>query len=165
MRRPVLRRAQEPSGANSNRSDKRIYEYTNKQSHILFGLPILLEQRISMKVNLKEKFSQFHDHWHPRIIGELNGQQVKIAKVKGEFPWHKHDQEDELFLVIKGELTLEFKDKKHILKAGEMIFVPRDTEHKPSAKIETQIMLFEPSGTLNTGSEENEFTRKDLEVI
>jgi mannose-6-phosphate isomerase-like protein (cupin superfamily) len=117
------------------------------------------------KVNILEKLSQFEDHWNPRIIGELNGQYVKAAKLKGEFVWHHHDHEDELFLVVKGQLKMEFRDKTVYINEGEFIVVPRGVEHKPVAEDEVQILLFEPASTLNTGNVENERTRKELERL
>ena len=116
-------------------------------------------------INIKEKLSKFSDHWHPRIIGELNGQYVKLAKIKGEFVWHSHAEEDELFYVLKGELRMEFRDKTVVLQPGEMIVVPRGVEHRPCADEEVEIMLFEPKSTLNTGEEKNERTREELERI
>jgi mannose-6-phosphate isomerase-like protein (cupin superfamily) len=117
------------------------------------------------KINIKDKLNQFQDHWNPRIIGELNGQHVKAVKLKGEFVWHHHDFEDELFLVIKGNLRMEFRDKVVEVKEGEFIIVPRQVEHKPVAIEEVEILLFEPASTLNTGNVENERTRKHLEKI
>ncbi len=117
------------------------------------------------KINIREKLDQFHDHWNPRIIGELNGQQVKAVKLKGEFVWHHHDHEDELFLVIKGNLRMEFRDKVVEVGEGEFIVVPRKVEHRPVAREEVEILLFEPASTLNTGNVENERTRKNLEKI
>lgn len=117
------------------------------------------------KVNLKEKLSQFQDHWNPRIAGELNGQQVKLAKLKGEFIWHHHEHEDELFLVIKGSLKMEYRDRTEIINEGEFIIVPRGVEHKPVADEEVEVMLFEPASTLNTGNIENERTKKNLDLI
>jgi mannose-6-phosphate isomerase-like protein (cupin superfamily) len=117
------------------------------------------------KVNIAEKLGQFADHWNPRIIGELNGQQVKAAKLKGEFIWHHHDHEDELFLVVKGILKMEFRDRIETIKPGEFIIVHRGTEHKPVADEEVEILLFEPASTLNTGNIENERTKKHLEKI
>lgn len=116
-------------------------------------------------VNIESKLSLFSDHWNPRIIGELNGQQVKLAKLKGEFVWHHHDNEDELFYVIKGTLKMEFRDKTEIIREGEMIIVPRGTEHRPVADEEVHIMLFEPASTLNTGNIKNERTRETLNQI
>ena len=116
-------------------------------------------------INIKEKFTLFHDHWHPRVVGELNGQYVKLAKIKGEFIWHSHEEEDELFYVIKGKLKMEFRDKTVVLKPGEMIIVPRGVEHRPCAEEEVEIMLFEPKSTLNTGQTRNERTRDNLEII
>ena len=117
------------------------------------------------KVNLIQKLSMFSDHWSPHIVGELNGQYVKLAKLKGEFVWHKHDHEDELFYVVEGELRLEFRDKVVNLAPGEFIIVPRGVEHRPVAEEEVSVMLFEPKGTINTGNEVNELTRKNLTKI
>jgi mannose-6-phosphate isomerase-like protein (cupin superfamily) len=117
------------------------------------------------KVNIAEKLSRFSDHWNPRIIGELNGQQVKAAKLKGEFFFHQHEQEDEMFLIVKGTLKMEFRDHTEILKPGEFIIVPRGVEHKPVADEEVELLLFEPASTLNTGNIENERTKKHLEKI
>lgn len=117
------------------------------------------------KVNLQEKLSQFQDHWNPRIAGELNGQHVKLAKLKGEFIWHHHEHEDELFLVIKGALKMEFRDQTEIITEGEFIIVPKGVEHKPVAEEEVHVMLFEPASTLNTGNIENERTKKNLDLI
>ena len=117
------------------------------------------------KVNITEKLSKFSDHWNPRIIGELNGQQIKAAKLKGEFFFHQHENEDEMFLIIKGTLKMEFRDRTEILKSGEFIIVPRGVEHKPVADEEVELLLFEPASTLNTGNIENERTKKHLEKI
>jgi mannose-6-phosphate isomerase-like protein (cupin superfamily) len=117
------------------------------------------------KINLSEKFSQFSDYWNPWIIGELNGQLVKAAKLKGEFIWHHHEQEDELFLVTKGKLKMEFRDKTVELNPGEMIIVPRGIEHRPVAEEEVELLLFEPASTLNTGNVENDRTVKELRKI
>ena len=117
------------------------------------------------KVNISEKLSQFKDYYNPRIIGELNGQYIKAVKLKGEFVWHHHDHEDELFLVIQGNLKMEFRDKTVEVNPGEFIIVPRGVEHKPVADDEVHILLFEPDSTLNTGNVQNEKTRKDLEKI
>lgn len=117
------------------------------------------------KVNLIKKLSLFTDHWNPRIVGELNGQYVKLAKLKGEFVWHKHDEEDELFYVVSGHLKMEFREKVVDLAPGEFIIVPRGVEHRPVAEEEVSVMLFEPKGTLNTGDTVNELTRKDLTKI
>jgi mannose-6-phosphate isomerase-like protein (cupin superfamily) len=117
------------------------------------------------KVNISEKFSQFTDYYNPRIVGELNGQHVKATKLKGEFIWHHHDHEDELFLVVKGTLKMELRDKTVEINEGEFLIVPRGVEHKPVADEEVHILLFEPASTLNTGNVENEKTRKQLEKI
>ena len=116
------------------------------------------------KVNIKEKFALFNDHWSPRIIGQLNGQEVKVAKVKGEFIWHDHANEDEMFLIIKGTLKLEFRDHTVTLNEGEMLIIPRGIEHKPIAEEEVHLLLFEPASTKHTGDVEHELTknRKDL---
>jgi mannose-6-phosphate isomerase-like protein (cupin superfamily) len=117
------------------------------------------------KVNIRQKLSQFSDYWHPRIIGELNGQHVKAVKLKGEFIWHHHDHEDELFLVTKGTLKMEFREKTVIVNEGEFIIVPRLVEHRPVANEEVHLLLFEPASTINTGNVENGKTRKDLERL
>ena len=117
------------------------------------------------KVNIQEKLATFSDYWNPRIVGELNGQHVKAVKVMGEFIWHHHDHEDELFLVIKGKLKMEFREKTVEVNPGEFIIVPRGVEHRPVADEEVELLLFEPASTLNTGNVENERTRKELEKI
>lgn len=117
------------------------------------------------KTSIPEKLSLFSDHWNPRIVGELNGQYVKLAKLKGEFVWHKHDYEDEMFYVLKGVLKIEFRDKTVELQENEFIIVPRGVEHKPVADEEVSVMLFEPKTTLNTGDVKGELTREDLERI
>lgn len=117
------------------------------------------------KVNLAQKLSLFNDHYNPRIVGELNGQHVKLVKLKGDFVWHKHDVEDELFLVIKGTLMMEYRDRTVEINEGEFIIVPHGVEHKPAAAEEVHLLLFEPATTLNTGDVENEMTRTTLEMI
>src|SRR5438309_9414657 len=116
------------------------------------------------KINLLQKFGLFNEQWTPKIIGELNGQHIKLTKVQGEFVWHKHDEEDEAFFVVKGAFTMELRDKKIALSEGEMIIVPKGVEHKPVAKEEAWVMLFEPAGTLNTGDVREEKTKQDLEM-
>ena len=110
------------------------------------------------KVNLAEKFDSFREQFQPRIVGELNGQHVKIAKVQGEFVWHQHENEDELFLVVKGALTIQLRDRDIHLGEGELFIVPRGVEHCPLAHEEAHILMFEPAGTLNTGNVVNERT-------
>ena len=117
------------------------------------------------KVNLQEKFRSFSEYWAPRIIGELNGQYVKAVKMHGEFLWHHHDNEDEMFLVVKGKLTMEFRDKIVEVNEGEFIIVPKKTEHRPIADREVEVILFEPASTLNTGNIVNERTKQQLEKI
>jgi len=117
------------------------------------------------KVNLAQKFSLFNDYCNPRIIGELNGQHVKAVKLKGEFVWHSHEHEDELFLVVKGKFNMELRDRTITINEGEFFIVPRTVEHKPVAAEEVHILLFEPATTVNTGNIENEMTRKNLETL
>ncbi|MFN0085956.1 MAG: cupin domain-containing protein [Blastocatellia bacterium] len=117
------------------------------------------------KVNLREKLSLFSDHWNPRIAGELNGQHVKLVKFQGEFVWHQHESEDEMFLVIDGRFRMDFRDREVWLEAGEFIIVPRGVEHRPVAEQVVSVMLFEPAGTLNTGNVESELTAAQLERI
>lgn len=110
------------------------------------------------KVNLGEKFEQIQDFWSPKIAGELNGQHVRLVKLLGEFVWHHHEHEDEMFLIVKGRLKLEFRDKTVELKAGEFLIVPSGVEHRPVAEEEVQVLLFEPVATLNTGNAGGERT-------
>jgi len=117
------------------------------------------------KVNVAEKLEAIGDYWNPRVVGELNGQQVKLVKMKGEFVWHRHENEDEMFLVVKGRLRMEFRDKHVSVERGEFIVVPRGVEHRPVAEEETHVLLFEPASTLNTGNVRNERTREKLERI
>jgi mannose-6-phosphate isomerase-like protein (cupin superfamily) len=117
------------------------------------------------KVNLAQKFSLFSDYCNPRIVGEINDCHVKVVKLKGEFVWHHHDKEDEMFLVIKGKLTMRLRDRDVIIGPGEFFIVPRGVEHMPVAEEETHIILIEPRGTLNTGNVVNEKTHAELETI
>jgi mannose-6-phosphate isomerase-like protein (cupin superfamily) len=117
------------------------------------------------KINLLEKFSYFDDTWSPKIVGELNNQQVKLVKLHGEFIWHKHDVEDELFLVVKGVLKIEFHDRTEVLRENEMLIVPHGVEHKPVAENEAWVLLFEPATTRNTGNITNEQTKEVLDII
>ena len=117
------------------------------------------------KVNLKEKLAKFSDYWNPRIVGELNGQQVKLAKFKGAFVWHQHEDEDELFFVVKGNFRMEFRDKQIQLEENEFIIVPKGVEHRPVAEEEVSVMLFEPASTVNTGDKKSEMTRNNLDWI
>ena len=117
------------------------------------------------KVNLAEKLSRIHRQYEPKIVGELNGQFVKLVRFKGPFVWHHHDNEDELFLVVKGRFRMEFRDQHETINEGEMIIVPRGVEHRPVADEECHVLLFEPASTLNTGNVENELTQRELERI
>lgn len=126
---------------------------------------LLIQKSIMHTINLQEKFSKFNDLWSPKIIGELNGQHVKLAKVKGEFVWHDHAGEDEMFLIIKGQLKIEFRDRTEVLNEGEMLIVPRGVEHKPIAEEEVWLMLFEPAATKHTGEVEHELTVKEFEML
>ncbi len=110
------------------------------------------------KVNLAEKLSRFSDHWAPRIVGELNGQHVKVVKLKGEFVWHHHENQDELFLVLKGRLVIQLRDRDIALEPGELFIVPQRVDHRPVAEEEAHVLLFEPVGTLNTGNVRDERT-------
>ncbi|MBN1959195.1 MAG: cupin domain-containing protein [Desulfuromonadales bacterium] len=117
------------------------------------------------KININEKFSLFSDLWQPRIVAELNGQYVKLARLKGEFIWHQHDSEDEMFMVIKGQLTIKLRDRDIVLNAGEFFVIPRGVEHLPVAQEEVQVMLFEPQSVINTGNIKNEKTQRSSEFI
>jgi len=117
------------------------------------------------KVNLREKLAMFNDHWNPRIAGELNGQHVKLVKFKGEFVWHHHDDEDELFLVVRGSFRMDLLDRSVDLEEGEFLIVPRGVAHRPVADSEVEVLLFEPAQTLNTGNVVEERTRQELQRI
>ena len=123
------------------------------------------DRTVFKKINLSKKLSLFNDHWNPKIVGELNNQHIKLAKIKGEFIWHKHDDEDEMFLVLEGTLKIAFRDRTETIQENEIIIVPKGVEHKPIAEDEVSIMLFEPVTTINTGALENERTRKNLESL
>ena len=117
------------------------------------------------KVNIHQKLSLFSEHFSPKIAGELNGQHVKLVKFKGEFVWHKHDNEDEMFYVIKGSFTMQLRDGDIEIGENEFIIIPKGVEHCPKADEEVSIMLFEPAGTLNTGDTESELTKTNLDKI
>ncbi len=117
------------------------------------------------KVNVLEKFSLVKDYWSPKIVGELNDSYVKIVKLKGEFIWHRHEQEDELFLVVQGTLRMRLRDRDVLVRQGEFLIVPRGVEHLPIAEEEVHVLLFEPKSTLNTGNVRNERTVAELERI
>ena len=110
------------------------------------------------KISIAEKLSRFEDHWHPRIVGELNGQHVKLVKFVGPFVWHHHEDEDEMFLVVKGRFRMELADREVWLDEGEFIIVPRGVEHRPVADEEVHVLLFEPAGTVNTGTAGGDLT-------
>jgi mannose-6-phosphate isomerase-like protein (cupin superfamily) len=117
------------------------------------------------KVNIREKLTGISDYWQPRIAGELNGQQVKLVKFLGPFVWHHHESEDELFLVVKGRMLMEFRDRSVPAGEGEFIIVPRGVEHRPVAEDEVHVVLFEPASTLNTGNVQNELTLRELQRV
>ena len=117
------------------------------------------------KVSLKQKFSLFQDHWSPKVAGELNDSYVKLAKLKGEFVWHHHEAEDELFLVVKGRLLIKLRDRDIQLEEGEFVIIPKGVEHLPIAEEEAHVLLLEPKLTLNTGNTQNERTITNLERI
>ena len=117
------------------------------------------------KVNVGEKLGLFNEHWSPKIVGELNGQYVKLVKFQGPFVFHHHDQEDEMFLVVKGRFRMEYEGHSEWIEEGEFVIVPRGVEHRPVADEEAHVLLFEPASTLNTGNIENERTLAELETI
>jgi mannose-6-phosphate isomerase-like protein (cupin superfamily) len=117
------------------------------------------------KVNLAQKLALFSEQWKPKIIADLNGQQVKLVKFTGEFVWHKHDTEDELFLVLKGRFRMDFRDRQVWIEEGELIVIPKGVEHRPVAPEEASVLLFEPASTLNTGNMRGELTVEKLERI
>ncbi len=116
-------------------------------------------------INLAAKFALIDEHWSPRVVGELNGNMVKLAKIKGEFVWHHHENEDELFLVVKGRMLMRLREGDQWVEEGEMIIIPRGVEHCPVAEDECHIMLFEPAGTLNTGNVDSDRTGRDIKQI
>lgn len=120
-------------------------------------------------VNLTQKFSEFSEHWSPKVAGELNGQQVRLAKLKGEFMWHHHEKEDELFFVVKGTLRMKVREggseRELVVREGEFLIMPHGTEHLPVADEEVHVMLLEPADTLNTGNLRNERTKEKLESV
>lgn len=117
------------------------------------------------KVNLEEKLGMFSEHWTPKIVGELNGQHVKVVKLKGSFVWHRHEKEDEFFLVLRGELKIHMRDKTVRLSQGEFIIIPRGVEHLPEAENEVHVMLFEPASTVNTGETDSNLKVENPEWI
>lgn len=117
------------------------------------------------KINLTQKLNLFDEYWSPKIVGELNDSHIKLAKLKGEFDWHHHENEDELFFVVKGRLTIKFRDKDVVLDPGELIVIPQGVDHLPVAAEEVHVMLIEPKGTLNTGNVVTEKTKEALERI
>ena len=138
-------------------------------------LPLAVPTRCSyavcvmQKINLAEKLSLINDHWNPRIAGELNGQMVKLVKFQGPFTWHHHENEDEMFMVVKGRFRMDYRDntgdREEWIEEGEFIIVPRGIEHRPFAEEECQVLLFEPASTLNTGNVKDSFTRTELARI
>jgi mannose-6-phosphate isomerase-like protein (cupin superfamily) len=128
-------------------------------------VPEILKELVMEKVNVQQKLSQFDDHWSPKIVGELNGQYVKLVKFQGEFVWHHHEHEDEMFLVVKGRFRMEYRDRHVWLEEGEFLIVPRGVEHRPVAEEEAHVLLFEPATTLNTGNVVNERTIHELERL
>lgn len=124
-----------------------------------------MQIKIMDKINIQHKLSLFNDHWNPKIIGELNGQHVKLVKFQGEFIWHKHENEDEMFYVLKGKFVMEFRDKNIELSENEFLIVPKGIEHRPVAEKEVSVMLFEPAATLNTGDKVSDLTKIVLDKI
>ena len=117
------------------------------------------------KVNIHDKLALFSEHWNPRVVGELNGQHVKLVKFQGEFVWHDHANEDELFLVVRGSFRMEFRDRSVTLKEGEFLIVPRGVEHRPVAEHEVEVMLFEPAQIKHTGEVESDLTVHEFQRI
>jgi len=118
------------------------------------------------KVNVTEKFGLFNDHWHPRMVGEFNGLEVRLAKIKGQFTWHQHEKEDEMFLVFKGVMRMELRQHTILVHEGEFIIIPRGTDHRPAAETEEAwLMVFDPASTINTGNVVNEYTHNETPPI
>lgn len=122
-------------------------------------------EKVDEKVDLAASFARISDYWNPRIVGELNGQMVKLVRFQGAFVWHSHAEEDELFLVVGGAFRMEYRDRSVDLGPGQFLIVPRGVEHRPVAESEAQVLLFEPASTLNTGNVRNERTRERLERL
>jgi mannose-6-phosphate isomerase-like protein (cupin superfamily) len=120
---------------------------------------------MSDKVNVKEKFGLFTEHWSPKVVGELNGQLIKLVKFSGDFVWHSHEHEDEMFLVIRGRFRMDYREGSEWIETGEFVIVPRGIEHKPYAEEEVEVMLFEPASTVNTGDAGGDRTRLALDQI
>jgi mannose-6-phosphate isomerase-like protein (cupin superfamily) len=118
-----------------------------------------------MKINLADKLARFQEHWSPKLVAQVNDIDVKLVKLQGEFIWHQHEAEDELFLVLKGRLLMQFRDREEWIEEGEFIVVPHGVEHRPVAPEEVQLMLIEPRGTLNTGNVTNERTVLEIPAI
>lgn len=127
--------------------------------------PVRYPVAVLSKINLAEKFALFADHWNPRIVGELNGQHVKLVKFQGEFVWHHHDAEDEMFLVVKGRFRMDFREHSVALQEGEFLIVPKGVEHRPVAEEEVQVLLFEPAQIRHTGNVESERTVHQFQRI
>ena len=134
-------------------------------NNLISSIENLSNFSIMEKVNLAKKLSLFNQQWQPKIVGEMNGQQIKLVKFKGLFVWHHHDHEDEMFYVVKGSFDMEFRNEIVTINEGEFIVVPKGVEHRPNAKEEAAVKLFEPATTLNTGNVENEITQRKLERI
>ncbi len=115
--------------------------------------------------NIGQAFEQISEYWSPALLAQLNGQDVRVVKLMGTFPWHSHEQEDELFLVLEGNLKIETEEGDILLNAGELVVIPRGLKHRPVAEEEVKVILFEPSSTLNTGDQENAFTKRDLKDL
>jgi GrpB-like predicted nucleotidyltransferase (UPF0157 family)/mannose-6-phosphate isomerase-like protein (cupin superfamily) len=137
-------------------------DYSIRKGEFIAGV---LRGGMIEKVDIREKLALFDDHWNPRIVGELNGQHVKLVKFQGEFVWHRHDHEDELFLVVHGRFRMEYRDRHVWVEEGQFLIVPRGVEHRPVAEEEVHVLLFEPAGTLNTGDVQDEKTVADTERI
>jgi mannose-6-phosphate isomerase-like protein (cupin superfamily) len=125
----------------------------------------ILKELAMDKVNVRQKLAQIDDHWSPKIVGELNDQYVKLVKLQGEFVWHHHEHEDEMFLVVKGRFRMDYRDRHVRLEEGEFLIVPRGVEHRPVGLEEAHVLLFEPTTTLNTGNIVNERTIRELERL
>ena len=143
-------------------SGKALINFSGNTDHLI--LQTKSQMQIS-KVNLQSKLDSFSDYWSPKIVGELNNQLVKIAKFKGDFVMHKHEEEDELFYVIDGKLFIELAEETLELKTGEFVIIPKGVEHKPYAPEEVSVLLFEPASTLNTGNQNNDLTISKLDRI
>jgi len=156
------------SGTKTSKIDLKSMADKNIPLEVFFNSIIAEKSEQTMQystIDIKNKFTLFTEHWSPKIIAQMNDYHFKLTKIQGDFVWHKHDETDEVFIVIEGEMGIEFPDDKVVLRSGEMMVVPKGVEHKPYAAEECRIMVIEPAGTINTGDSGGDMTKDELEWI